>query len=166
MEVDMRKEQLEAITYRQYTAWLYDVYLKIPKDLGFLTYDKALELATKERVLRKKEERSIIQKILGKLNLVPCNTKHVYEHYDLALTIMNYLDKYQLTKEDVDLARTEEFYEKYFKEKLIDYQRYRYSYAIDALTKEEYKQCQKHQKELFKKAIPPYGDIDYSKIVN
>ena len=59
----MKQEQLEAITYSQYTAWLCDVYLKIPKDLGFLTYDKAMELAKKERVLRRKEMKSIIQKI-------------------------------------------------------------------------------------------------------
>ena len=160
----MKQEQLESITYSQYTAWLYDVYLKIPKDLGFLTRDKAMELAKKERVLRRKEMKSIIQKILAKLNLIPCNAKHVYEHYDLALTLIHHINKDTLTKEDVDLARTEEFYEKYFKEALLHYHRFRYSYDIEDLTKEEYKQCQKNQKRLFQKAIPPYGNFNFVEI--
>ncbi len=160
----MKQEQLEAITYSQYTGWLYDVYLKIPKDLGFLTRDKAMELAKKERVLRRKEMKSIIQKILVKLSLIPCNAKHVYEDYDLALSLMHHLNKDILTKEDVDTARSEEFYNIYFKEALLEYQKFCFSHELDDLTKEERLAYEKQKKELFQKAIPPYGNFNFVEI--
>ena len=111
----MREEEIERIAYSQYCGWLYDVYLKIPSDLGFLTFDKVTALAKRGRVLRKKEEKSLITKLLCNLGFIPCNYKHMYEHYDLALTLMNLMHKLRITEEDLILAETEAFYEKHFK---------------------------------------------------
>ena len=58
----MKQEQLEQMSYSQYSAWLENLYMKIPKDIGFLTYDEAIEFAKKERILRDKEQKSLNNK--------------------------------------------------------------------------------------------------------
>ena len=160
----MKQEELERIACSEYSAWLSNVDLKIQNELGFLSRDKAIELRKQERILRQKEKKSIIKKFLRNLGLIPCNAKHVYEDYDLALSLMHHMDKDILTKEDIDLARTEEFYEKYFKESLLEYQKFRFSHELDDLTKEERLAYEKQKKELFQKVIPPYGNFNFIEI--
>jgi len=157
----MNQEQLELMTYSQYSAWLENLAMKIPKVTGCLTYDDAIELAKKERILRDKEQRSLIHKILSKFNLISCNSKHVYEDYDLALTLMNLMNKKILSIEDLYIALKPKFYEHFFKERVLDYHRFLYSYDnLVNLKGKELKKFIQKEKEFFEKAIPPYGNFE------
>ncbi len=161
----MKQEQLEQMSYSQYSAWLENLYMKIPKDIGFLTYDEAIKFAKKERILRDKEQKSLINKILGKLNLIPCNSKHTYEDYDLALTLMNFMNKKILTIEDMRVALKPDFYEEFFEKPLLYYHTFLFSYEdLDKLNRKEYKEFKQKEKELFQKAIPPYGNFNFVEI--
>ncbi len=163
----MEQELLESMAYSQYSAWLENLSMKIPKETGVLTYDDAIELAKKERGLRNKEQSSLINKILSKLNLIPCNSKHVYEDYDLALTLMNLMNKKILSLEDLVIALKPKFYEDFFKERLLDYHRFLYSYDnLENLKGKELKKYIQKEKELFEKAIPPYGNFENVEILS
>ena len=125
---------------------------------------EAIKKSTTERDLLEKEKKSLITKILGKLGIGSPLYKHSPVPYDMALCLMKILNKDSFVKQDYDyLWNNKDIYERYFRNNLLAFQEFRYSYDVDSLSKEEYALKQRKQIELFEKAVPPLGKMEIEK---
>ena len=157
----MNKEQLESRAYGFYESLIGQVLSTTLDNGGCLTYKEAIKKSTTERDLLEKEKKSLITKILGKLGIGSPLYKHSPVPYDMALCLMKILNKDSFVKQDYDyLWNNKDIYERYFRNNLLAFQEFRYSYDVDSLSKEEYALKQRKQIELFEKAVPPLGKME------
>ena len=157
----MTNEQLESLTYSLYEKILVEsVFSSVVKHGGCLAYSDAVKYAEKERLALEKEKKSFFTKISGKMGIGSATYKHSPVPYDMSLCLMKILNKRCLFANDYSyVVGDKNIYENYFRKNLLKYQKYRYSYDMNSLSKEEYELKQREQERLFELAVPPLGKM-------
>lgn len=135
----MDEKLIEEKAYKSYSYDLFILSLRLPKNRT-LTKDQTLRKIKQciKVIQKERKEESLLIKLLYRLGIkkVELPSKHDPRYYTFAILLMDCLGKECLSLEDIDIAKSMNFYERFFKKDWVEHTKLLMNQSNEDISKE------------------------------